>query len=128
MWRALVVDDNFANRKLILEILKGKAECDMAANGKEALEAYELSLNEKPYDIIFLDIAMPDVSGIEVLQEIRKKETQQGLGAGEGVPIIMVTAYKEPLFEAFNKGCDDYILKPLIPDRLIEKVEEKLAK
>ncbi len=128
MSRVLVVDDNFLNRKLIIEIISDIAQCDVAVNGKEALEAYALS-NEKndPYDLILLDIAMPGIDGIEVLKHVRDAEATRGVLLGEGLPIIMTTAYKEPFLDAFSKGCDDYILKPIQPEVLLQKVKEKLG-
>lgn len=127
MWRILVVDDNFLNRKLIVKILQDKADCDIASDGKEAIEAYEISKKENnPYDIILLDIAMPEVDGLEVLKTIRAQEKQDGVMLGDGVPIIMVTAYKSPFLEAFDQGCDDYILKPIFSEKLIAKIKEKL--
>ncbi len=128
MWRILVVDDSFTNRQLILEILRGKAECDMAANGMEAMTAYKDSLNNKPYDLILLDVAMPEISGTEFLGQLREHEKTSGIDLGDGIPVIMVTAYDKPVIESFNKGCDDYILKPVDPDELLRKVEDKLGK
>lgn len=127
MWKVLVVDDNFVNRKFLVEILKGKAVCDVAANGNEALVAYDLSVKEdRPYDAILLDIAMPEMDGIQVLEKIRGNERSRGIMLGDGIPVIMVTAYKQPFMDAFNKGCDDYLLKPIDPDVLINKIEEKI--
>jgi len=127
MWRVLVVDDNFIDRKIILEILKGKAECDLAATGQETIIAYDLSLAEhKPYDIVLLDISMAQMSGIEVLKLIRENELKTGVSLGDGIPIVMVTGYKEPFLDAFNGGCDDYILKPISAKDLLEKIEGKL--
>ena len=129
MWRVLVVDDNFSNRKLILKILKGISDCDVAANGKEALEAYELSLKEKrPYDIILLDIAMPGMDGMEVLKKLREKEEKSGIKLEKKIPVIMVTAHREPFFDAFKKGADDYISKPIRPEMLIERMKRLLKK
>ena len=127
MWRILVVDDDFISRKLISEILKEKANCDVAVNGNEAIEAYNLSLKDNtPYDLILLDISMPEVDGIKVLKTIREMETQKGVTLGDGIPIIMVTAYEKPFVESFKEGCDDYILKPIKADVIIKKIEEKL--
>lgn len=129
MWKILVVDDNFVNRKLLIETLKDKAYCEVAANGKEAIEAYELSIKEfRPYDLILLDIKMPGIDGLEVLQNIRENERSRNIMLGEGIPIIIVTAYKQPLLEAFNRGCDDYLLKPIVPETLIKKIEKKISK
>lgn len=127
MYKILVVDDNFANRQLIIEILKDLADCDIAVNGKEAIEAYNKSLNGNKYDLILLDIAMPEIDGIEFLKILRQNEKNAGIELGDGIPIIMITAYKEPVIEAFNYGCDDYILKPVDADILIEKIKEKLG-
>lgn len=128
MWKVLIVDDDFVNRKLLAEILKDKADCDVAADGQEAIEAYELSLsNTSQYDVVLLDIAMPGTDGLDVLNYIREKEESMGVLLGCGLPIIMVTAYKEPFLDAFNKGCDDYVLKPINADHLIHKIREKIA-
>lgn len=129
MWNILIVDDDFVNKKLLLNILKGKAECDVASNGIEAIEAYNASIREnKPYDVILLDIAMPEVNGIQVLEKIRENEEKAGILPPDGTPIIMVTAYKKPFIESFGKGCDDYLMKPIDAKLLIEKIEEKVKK
>lgn len=127
MWKILIVDDDYANRLLLLEILKDEAECEVAVNGKEAIDQYEAALPDKPFDLILLDIAMPEVDGIKCLKTIRDKEKEKGIEAEKRIPIIMVTAYKETLVKAFNQGCDDYILKPIDGNALIEKMKEKLG-
>ena len=128
MWKILVVDDNFANRQLLIELLADQAKCDVAANGNEAIDAYNVSIEHKqPYDLILLDIAMPEVNGLEFLKMVRDGEKRAGILLAEGIPIIMVTAFKEPFMDAFNKGCDDYVMKPIDPDDLIQKIEKKLA-
>ena len=128
MGRVLVVDDNFTNRQLMMAFLSGKFECDVAVNGLEAAEAFHLSLeNNKPYDIILLDIMMPEVDGIECLRAIRDEEKKRGIALGEGVPVIMVTAYEAPFMKAFHGGVDDYILKPVDPAVLFQKINKLLA-
>ncbi|MBN1521910.1 MAG: response regulator [Candidatus Aureabacteria bacterium] len=125
MWKILLVDDNFSGRKLVMKTLEGKAKCDIATNGNEALQAYELSLKEnKPYDVILLDIEMPEVDGLEVLKRIRQKEEESGVKRGQEIPIIMLTVHREPFSDAFKKGCDDYIVQPIRPDFLIERIEK----
>ncbi|MBF0503652.1 MAG: response regulator [Candidatus Omnitrophica bacterium] len=127
MWRALVVDDNSANRQLIVEVLAQKAVCEIAVNGREAKEKYHLSLqNNTPYDLILLDIAMPVIDGLEFLREARKDEHKRGIALGDGVPVIMVTAHKAMFMQALQDGCDDYILKPIDPGVLIQKIEKLL--
>ncbi|MEW5895070.1 MAG: response regulator [Candidatus Omnitrophota bacterium] len=129
MWRLMVVDDNERNVELLVEILGDRAQCDVAYNGEDALVAYNRSIEKNaPYDIILLDIVMPGIDGLDVLKAIRAKEEARKIEIGRGVPVIMVTAYKEPFMDAFNKGCDDYILKPVDPDKLVKKIEDKLSK
>lgn len=128
MGRVLVVDDNFTNRHLLVEFLVGKFSCDVAVNGLEAAEAFHMSLeNDKPYEIILLDIMMPDVDGIECLRSIREEEKKLGIPLGDGIPILMVTAHEELFMKAFNEGCDDYILKPIDPTVLFQKIEKLLS-
>ncbi|MBF0500972.1 MAG: response regulator [Candidatus Riflebacteria bacterium] len=127
MWRVLVVDDEETNCKLITEILNERALCHVALSGREAADAFQKAfLNNTPYDIILLDNAMPVMSGLEVLQEIRRFEAVHDIPLGEGIPIIMVTAFKKDFMKAFKSGCDDYILKPIDADKLISKIEHKV--
>ena len=128
MWKVLVVDDNAANRELLIEILDGYAACDVADNGNAAMGQYGRALaNGDAYDLILLDIAMPEVDGIEFLKFVRATETNAGVPVGEGIPIIMVTAFEKPFMQAFNHGCDDYILKPVDASTLLQKMRVKLA-
>ena len=123
------MDDNFVNRKLIMEIFRDKAECDLAANGVEAIEAYNLSnRNNTPYDAILLDIAMPGMDGVEVLKLIRDNEGKVGIPLGRGVPIIMVTAHKQPFVDSFKEGCDDYVLRPIDARELMDKIKKAMGK
>lgn len=128
MWRILVVDDNFVNRKLLTELLKDDARCDIAVDGREALDAYRLSLSEQtPYDMVLLDIAMPDVGGLEVLRTIRDDERAREIPEDKQVPIIIVTIFDEFYGKAYEAGCTDYILKPLDVNALKEKIISHLS-
>jgi CheY-like chemotaxis protein len=127
MWNVLVVDDDSTNRKLLVEVLEGRANCDNAGGGKEAYEAFCRSFETKKlYDVILLDVAMPDIDGIEVLRKIREYEQQHGILLGQGTPIIMVTAHKTTFMSSFNQGCDDFILKPVDGVQLIDKIQTKI--
>lgn len=127
MWKILVVDDDYASRLLLIELLRDVAVCDAAANGREGVEAYNIAVEkDEPYDLILLDIAMPEVDGMSFLGMVRENEEKSGVRLGEGVPVIMVTAFPNFSFKAFNRGCDDYILKPVDGKKLVEKVKEKL--
>jgi len=129
MYKFLIVDDNFENRQLLAEILREVAACDFAANGKEAIEAYNLALEKGPhYDLILLDIELPEVNGLEILEKIRESEKNADIPLGDGIPIIIVTAYEKRFLEAYDKGCDDYILKPINTNILYDKIINILEK
>ena len=128
MKKILVAEDDFISRKMILGILKDHAECDIAADGLEVLKAYEDSIRENSfYDLILLDIEMPEKSGLDVLEQIRQAEKERGVMLGKGMPIIIITSYKKPTLEAFDKGCDDYMVKPIDAKTLIDKINEKIS-
>lgn len=128
MKHVLVVDDDLVSRKLICKILEGRMECDAAADGKEGLALYEKSLfARKPYDLVLLDVSMPEMDGIEFLKFLRAKEVDSGALVGEGVPVIMITAFKKPFIDAFKTGCTDYILKPVDDAVLLKKIDDILG-
>ncbi len=121
MWNVLIVDDDFSTRKLMNRMLQRKATVDHAANGREALFAYELSVtHQEPYDVILLDVTMPDLNGDVVLEEIRRREKPQG----SRVPIIMVTGRQDCMTTCFEKGCDAYLVKPVSPSNLLQNIRQ----
>ena len=127
MWKVLVVDDEAINRRLIRGVLAYKAVCDCVETGQEALIAFTSAYETKnPYQVVLLDIAMPQMDGIEVVKAMRGYEETNGIRLGKGIPIIMVTAFKEPFMEAFQEGADDYILKPVDQDTLIQKIRDRV--
>lgn len=110
--KLLVVDDEDRIRRLLKMYLE-KADYDIeeAENGKIALE---MAL-ENEYDLILLDVMMPEMDGIQVAEELRKeKET----------PIMMLTAKGEELnrIQGFEVGVDDYIVKPFSPREIVLRV------
>ena len=127
MKKFLIVDDEPFNCKLLKEILSEVAYCDAVYNGTEALKIFQASYDsEVPYDMVLLDITMPDIDGLEVLEGMRKFEEERGINLGKGIPVIMVTAVEKTFMEAFKKGAEDYILKPIEREKVLKKVSEQL--
>lgn|SRR3989338_2593667 len=127
MFKILIVDDNSENRELLAEVLREIAQCVAVASGKDAIESYTSAISsDRPFDLVLLDIEMPEVDGLEILRVIRESEKERGIALGDGIPIIMVTAHKKPFLNAFYQGCTDYIIKPIDPEKLIGKIQEKL--
>ncbi len=125
--KVLIVEDDFVSRKFIQKLLSPYAECDIAVNGKEALEAFIREKNEgTPYNLICLDLMMPEINGLDTLKQIRKIESDWGLDSHEGVKVIITTALgdKEHILKAFKQGCEAYLVKPLNPDKLLASIME----
>lgn len=125
--KILIVEDDFTTRKLMVAYLSKQAECDVASNGKEAVEAFRCALDENdPYDLLCLDIAMPEMDGQEALQHIRKIEEENNIKGLDGVKVIMTTALgdKTNILSAFGTGCEAYIVKPVGRDKLFAEIEK----
>ena len=124
----LIVEDDFYVRKLLKEIMSIYGTCDTVGDGEEAVQAFALSMEEnKPYDLICLDIMMPGMNGQEALKQIREFEKRAGIKPAEETKVIMITALSDPksVFEAYYKGgATHYMTKPIKPVDLIEKVRE----
>ncbi|MBG0776050.1 MAG: response regulator [Desulfovibrionaceae bacterium] len=115
--RVLIVEDDFTSRKLLQTILSPFGECDIAVNGKEAVDAFEASaIAGRPYDLVCMDIMMPEMDGQEALKQIRAVERKHGVPGQEEVKVVMTTALDDPknVVEAYYKGgATSYIPKPI---------------
>lgn len=116
MFEILLVEDDKNIREVIYDFFddkrKGKMRIDMAEDGMTALEkAYE-----KIYDLLILDIMLPELDGFSVCREVRKQSD---------VPIIFITARaaQEDVLNGYALGCDDYIVKPFSLPVFYQKAE-----
>ncbi len=124
--KILIVEDEFIIRMLLQKYLSVYGECFIAINGKEAVEACKQSLiDKKLYDLICMDILMPEMSGFEALKNIRDMESSFGIFSSKGAKILMVTAVEDikSIFSSFSELCDGYLLKPIDKNRLISQLE-----
>ncbi|MFI5137822.1 MAG: response regulator [Sphingobacteriales bacterium] len=114
----LVVDDNNINRLLINKVLgKWGATADFAENGLQAVEKIETNPS---YDVVLMDIYMPEMGGVEATQVIRSKPDTYF----QELPIIALTAsmLRTEVDDMEKAGMNDYILKPFDPKNLFDKL------
>ena len=124
--KILVVDDEIASRVKVETILSEFGECDAVAGGREAVDAFlGAHENGEPYDLITMDINMPDMSGIEALKHIRDWEASRDPFPKE-VKVVMVTADDQPntIFTSFRELCGSYIVKPFNREQIRRGLEK----
>jgi two-component system, chemotaxis family, chemotaxis protein CheY len=120
--KILIVEDDFASRLLIQDLLRGFGEIHTVVNGNEAVEAVRHAIEgAEPYDLICLDIMMPGKDGQQALREIRALEAEKGF-VNDGSKIIMMTALSDlkSVSTAYSGLCDAYLTKPLAREKLME--------
>jgi len=122
--KSLIVEDDFTSRLLLQEILKTYGPAHIAVNGKEAVAAAKAALDARqPYDLICMDIMMPEMDGYAALKCIRDTEEALGITSSRGSKIIMTTALDQVknVLDAFHGLCDAYLFKPIHKAQLLEQ-------
>jgi CheY-like chemotaxis protein len=122
--RVLLCDDNLINQKVALRLLQQMGyKADVANNGLECLQALE----RQPYDLIFMDVQMPEMDGIEATRQIRlrQKEPAQPGHFKASIAIVAMTAnaMQGDREKCIAAGMDDYVAKPVRPDDIRLVVE-----
>jgi two-component system chemotaxis response regulator CheY len=125
--KILIAEDDFACRKLLQSFLFEYGDCFVATNGLEAVKAVKNALDEGlPYDLICLDIMMPEMDGHEALESIRRIENERGISGLDGIKVIVTTALDDSasVIGAFKSGQEAYIVKPFSKRNLLEEMEK----
>ena len=119
--RTLIVDDESELRKSVVSILKNtdlniEFDIEEAANGREALEM----VKERPYDLILMDVRMPELNGLDALKEIKEHDPRTF--------VVIMTAHSNlnDAVVAIKEGAYDYLEKPVSPQRLAEIVKKSI--
>jgi len=111
--RTLIVDDERLARARVRRMLKGEANIEIVGECRNGAEAVRFIRREKP-DLVFLDVQMPEMSGLEVLQTV---------GARAVPALVFVTAFDQYAIQAFDFYALDYLLKPFARERFAQTVE-----
>ena len=124
--KILIVDDNKQIQHLLALMLESYGDLSFAENGKIGLQQYQKSVEDKDaFDLILLDIMMPEMDGFEMLRKLRSWEIQQSI-SDEKVKIAMLSSIGSPnnMLSCFEEGCDYYLVKPIIKTELLEVIEK----
>ena len=116
--KVLVVDDDFINRKLLQTLLKKNpsvTEIIEAENGSDALDKLK---KDSTVDLILLDIMMPVVDGIEFLKIFRSDMSNAH------IPVIVLSTDDTRKTEVFDNGANDFLRKPVMQEKLFEKITQ----
>jgi two-component system chemotaxis response regulator CheY len=112
--RSLVAEDDVTNRKLLQALLSRYGECDIAVHGKEAVSAVRLAReNGQSYDLVCMDLRMPQMDGQEAIREIRKQEAIAGVTKAVKIIVTTVHTDMEDVTEALLGRCNAYLVKPI---------------
>ncbi len=124
--RVLIAEDDPTSLLLLTKLLEPYGEPVTAVDGEKALAAFRQALeDDRPFDLVCLDVMMPGMDGHEVLEAIREAEAKIGLLLGRGVRVLMTTAIgdSESVMRAYRGRCDAYLVKPVDRAKLIQQLE-----
>ena len=111
--KCLIVDDNTMARMAMKQLVKQVKDLELVQECADAMEAYN-AINEKQVDLLFLDIEMPGMSGLDLIRNLGNKKPL----------IIFTTAKKDYAVEAFELNVVDYLVKPVSPPRFLQAIEK----
>ena len=114
--RVLVVDDEPLTRTALTNLLQQRSDVqqyEVAENGQQALT----KLSNNPFDVLLLDIHMPDMSGLQLVERLSTAQIQPPPA------VVFITAHHEHAVEAFEKRAVDYVLKPFVARRVHEALD-----
>lgn len=119
----LLAEDNPVNQKVAIHLLQKKGHrVTVAENGRQALEILE----REKFDLVLMDVQMPEMDGFEATRQIRQREKS----SGEHLPVVAMTAHamKGDREKCLEAGMDDYVAKPLYPEELYRVIERALSR
>ena len=124
MQKILIVDDSASIRQELTAILAPIAECHVAADGREAVEIIKSSQGKgKNFDLVIMDVIMPEKDGLTAVKEIRAFEQEQGWSGDKTLTIVIATTIKDPsriLIAQYECGADAYIAKPFTEETVLQ--------
>ena len=125
--KILIVDDDFISRELLQGVLKDYGSTHTAVNGKDAVADVRAAMaSGEPFNLICMDIMMPEMDGQQALQQIRSLEEAAGIAPVKAAKIIMITTLGDwkNILASFKILCDGYVVKPIDADKLLDELRK----
>lgn len=127
MKKILIVDDSPSVRERFMDILAPVAECKVAENGREAVNLIKMTQGiSNDFDIVIMDIIMPEKDGLTAVKEIRQYENLMGWRGDEALTIFLTTTLKDPsrvVVAQKECGADGYIPKPFNKNTVLQTLK-----
>jgi two-component system chemotaxis response regulator CheY len=124
--RVLIVDDDFYSRVMLHDMLRPVAECHIAVNGEEAVGAFKKALEDgRPYDLVCMDLVMPEMDGQQALREMRGYEEDLGLNDARRCKVVVISMLedsRETNDAFFLGGADCFLVKPIEEERFMSEL------
>ncbi len=125
----LLVDDDESIILFLDRLLAPFAQCDSATSGGEALDLFrkQLDVGGRPYDVVFMDILMPEKDGHQTVEEMRRIEADRKVRAADEFKLVMITCVDDvkDVSKAFFKGyASSYIVKPFDRDKVLGELRD----
>lgn len=127
MLKVLIVDDVPQNGRVLKALMAKYADCDIALNGREAVNAFQNAWKQgEPYQLVCMDIMLPDIDGLKVVEVLRKMEEAMKVEESKRIKIIVVSSLEDTQhrMKAFNLDCAGYITKPISSKDLFECLKQ----
>ena len=125
--KSLVVEHEFTARAVLSRILSRYGPCDIAVDGTEAIEAARRAYEKaEPYDLVTLDLSLPEFEGANALEQIHRAEKEAGISFLQGTRVLAITAVEDARTVAalYKAGCEAYLLEPVNEIAIVEKLSE----
>ena len=125
--RTLIVEDVHFLALILQRIIEPYSKADFAENGAVAIDKYTKAFTKgKAYDLICLDLLLPEMDGFEVLRNLRQFEDDFNITPDKRTKVLVISTFNDhkTVAKARAAGCDSYIAKPFRKDRVLQTIEK----